>query len=328
MRYISDQWRYVAYGICGMGILVSLMLALVLGKYHLILPYVVPSGSATRVGGTTWTLFNQPWALPSGSSASLTDTIVGMGVLFALVPITYITFNNHRYFKTVERNIPRFMRDILESTNSGVILPTALIQASKENYGPISNEIAIAMTKFSMGYDFKSSITEACRKLRHPFMMQVGQIIIEAHSSGGKMHEVLESSVVLFNGIEQYDQQKQTELRPYTQLVYISVVIFLIIAFIIVSQFIGPLNNLPVAKSSTGLPIGNGSFSVGLSKVPLVYYESIFFLSGMLESIFGGIVVGKIVEASASAGLRHSLGLLSITILFFNIPFIGIFGIA
>lgn len=327
MRYISDQWRYVAYGICGTGLLVSLIFALVLGRYRLVLPYIVPSGNATRLGGTAWTLFNRPWILPSGSSASLTDTVFALGILISLIPVTYVTLNNHRYIKAVERNIPRFMRDILESTNSGVILPTALIHASKESYGPISNEIAIAMTKFSMGYDFKSSITEACNKLKHPFMLQVGQIIVEAYSAGGKMREVLESSVVLFNGIEQYDQQKQTELRPYTQLVYISVLIFLIIAFIIVSQFIGPLNNLPVAKSS-GLPIGNGSFSVGLSKIPPVYYESIFFLSGVLESIFGGIVVGKIVEGSTSAGLRHSLALLTITILVFNAPLVGIFGIS
>lgn len=328
MRYFSDQWRYVAYSLSGTGILVSLVLAFVLGKYRLVLPYIVPSGNATRLGGTTWTLFNRPWVLPSGSSASLTDTVLALGMLLSLIPVTYVTFNNHRYIKAVERNIPRFMRDILESTNSGVILPTALIHASKERYGPISYEIAIAMTKFSMGYDFKSSITEACKKLKHPFMLQVGQIIIEAYSAGGKMHEVLESSVVLFNGIEQYDQQKQTELRPYTQLVYISVLIFLIIAFIIVSQFIGPLNNLPVTKPSGGLPIGNGAFSVGLSKIPSVYYESIFFLSGVLESLFGGIVVGKIVEGSAPSGLRHSLALLSITIIVFNAPYMGIFSIA
>ena len=109
------------------------------------------------------------------------------------------------------------MRDILESTNSGVILPRALIQASTQDYGPISHEIAVAMTKFSMGYDFKSSIMDACERLKHPFMLQVGQIIIEAYAAGGKMHDVLQSSVVLFNGMEQYDEQKQSELRPYTQ---------------------------------------------------------------------------------------------------------------
>jgi flagellar protein FlaJ len=326
MRYIEDQWKYVSYVAAGIIIMISFVLAFSLGKYHVILPYLVPEGNATRASGTAWTLFNQPWQLPRGSSASLTDTILGLGIAFALTPVAYITYNNYRYMRVVERNIPRFMRDILESTNSGVILPKALIQATMQDYGPISHEIAIAMTKFSMGYDFKSSIMEACEHLRHPFMLQVGQIIIEAYAAGGKMREVLESSVVLFNGLEQYDQQKQSELRPYTQLVYISVVIFLIIAYIIVSRFIGPLNNLPVSpKSAGGLPVSSSSFAVGLSKIPPVYFESIFFISGVLESIFGGIVAGKIVNASASAGLRHSLVLLLITIVVFNAPFIGIF---
>lgn len=326
MRYIEDQWKYASYLGAGIVLIVSIVLALSLGKYHVVLPYLVPSGNSTRASGTTWTLFNQPWQIPKGSSASVTDTILGLGIAIALAPITYITYNNFRYLNTVEKNIPRFMRDILESTNSGVILPRALIQATTQGYGPISNEIAVAMTKFSMGYDFKSSIMDACEKLRHPYMLQVGQIIIEAYAAGGKMREVLESSVVLFNGLEQYDQQKQSELRPYTQLVYISVLIFLIIAYIIVSRFIGPLNSLPVStKSAGGLPAAVNTFSVGLSKIPPVYFESIFFISGILESIFGGIVAGKIVNASASAGLRHSLALLVITIVVFNAPFFGIF---
>jgi len=325
MRYIEEQWKYASYIGSGSIVMVSFALAFILGKYRVILPYLVPEGNATRTSGTAWTLFNQPWQLPQGSSASLTDTILGLGIVFALIPVAYVTYNNYRYLRMVERSIPRFMRDILESTNSGVILPRALIQASTQDYGPISHEIAVAMTKFSMGYDFKSAIMDACERLKHPFMLQVGQIIIEAYAAGGKMHDVLQSSVVLFNGMEQYDEQKQSELRPYTQLVYISVVIFLIIAYIIISRFIGPLNNLPISKSVTGLPVTASSFSVGLTKIPPVYFESIFFISGILESILGGVVAGKIVSASASAGLRHSLVLLVITIIVFNAPFIGIF---
>jgi len=325
MRYIEDQGKYAAYIGAGIIVILSFALAFILGKYRLVLPYLVPEGAATRSSGTTWTLFNQPWQLPHGSSASLTDTILALGIVFALVPVVYVTYNNYRYLKLVERNIPRFMRDILESTNSGLILPRALIQASTQDYGPISHEIAVGMTKFSMGYEFKSSIMESCERLKHPFMLQVGQIIIEAYAAGGKMHDVLQSSVVLFNGLEQYDEQKQSELKPYTQLVYISVVIFLVIAYIIISRFIGPLNNLPVSKTVSGLPANVSSFSVGLSKIPPVYFESIFFISGLLESIFGGIVAGKIVNASASAGLRHSLVLVIITIIVFNAPIIGIF---
>jgi flagellar protein FlaJ len=325
MRYIESEWKYAAYICSGIILLLSIILGLWIGRYKLTIPFIVPVGDGTRASGTMWTLFNDPWKLPLGPSASLTDTLIGLGIIVALLPIAYVSYNNHSYLKSVERNIPRFMRDILESTNSGVILPRALIQASKQDYGPISREIAVAMTKFSMGYDFRSSIMDASRKLRHRYMIQVGQIIIEAYSAGGKMRDVLESSVVLFNGLEEYDKQKQSELRPYTQLVYISVVIFLIIAYIIVSRFIGPLDTLPIAKGTAGLPANVSSFAVGLTKVSPVYFESVFFISGLLESVFGGIVAGKIVDSSASVGLRHSLALIGLTILVFNAPVIGIF---
>jgi archaeal flagellar protein FlaJ len=136
---------------------------------------------------------------------------------------------------------------------------------------------------------------------------------------------VLNSSVVLFNGLEQYTEEKQSELRPYTQLVYISILIFLVIALIITSQFIAPLNQLPTATN--GVSVGSGDNTFSLSKIPTFYFESVFFFAGIFEAIFGGIVAGKIVDGSSVAGLRHSLILLVITLIMFNAPGIAIFAI-
>jgi archaeal flagellar protein FlaJ len=328
LHYFDDNTKYATYIAAGITIIISLILGFSLGRYRPEVPYLIPSGNATRADNSTWTLFNRPWVLPNGPSAALTDTVIGVGIVFALIPVAYVSYSNYRYVKTVEKNIPRFLRDILESTDSGVILPTALIRASTEDYGPISKEIGIAMTKFSLGYDFRESIMESCAKLKHPYMLQVGLIIVEAYSSGGKMHEVLNSSVVLFNGLEQYTEEKQSELRPYTQLVYISIMIFLVIAIIIVSQFIGPLNKLPTIPAGSSLGSAGKHFNINLSQISAVYFESVFFFAAVFESLFGGIVAGKIVDGSASAGLRHSIILLLITILVFNLPGIGIFTIA
>jgi flagellar protein FlaJ len=329
MKYFGDDVRYATYIIAVIVLVFSTALGFALGKYKLVLPYIIPAGNGTRSDGTAWTLFNQPWSLPHGSSASLTDTILGIGVAVALVPVIYVSLSNYRFLKSVERNIPRFLRDILESTDSGLTLPAALIRASTSDYGPISREIGIAMTKFSLGYDFRNSVMEAAKKLKHAYMLQVGLIIVEAYSAGGRTHEVLNSSVGLFNGLEQYTEEKQSELRPYTQLVYISVIIFLVIAYIITSQFLGPINKLPVsAAGSPGLGgAAGGHSSVTLNRIDPVYFESIFFFAGLFESLFGGIVAGKIVDGSAAAGLRHSLIMMIMTIVIFNMPVLGIFSI-
>lgn len=326
-RYFKDQWMYASYVIASIIATLSIVFGLLLGEYNLTLPYVVPSGMATRIGGSPWTLFNQPWLLPNGPSASLTDTVIGIGLLLAFVPIIYVSYTNYMYIRKVERNIPRFLRDIRERTDSGLILPKALSEAVTIDYGSISREIGIAMTKFSLGYDFQLSIMEACKRLKHPYMRQVGMILVEAYGAGGRVHDVLNSSVALFSSLEQHEEEKRAELKPYTQLVYISVATFLIISLIIVSQFIGPLDKLSLASGSSALTGTGSQFSIGISRIPPTYFESVFFISGIFESLFGGIVIGKIVDGSAAAGLRHAIFLMVATILFFNAPVIGVFSI-
>ncbi len=48
MQYIEDQWKYASFVGAGIIVMLSFILAFALGKYHLILPYLVPEGNATR----------------------------------------------------------------------------------------------------------------------------------------------------------------------------------------------------------------------------------------------------------------------------------------
>ncbi|MGI0078077.1 MAG: type II secretion system F family protein [Nitrososphaerales archaeon] len=298
--YIGESRKYAIF-VSGAAVLIlSLILGLAVGDYRLTTNLV-----------------------PSNGSALLTDDIIGIGCLIALTPIAIVSFLNYKYLKLVERNIPRFLRDILQSTDSGLILPNALLEASKSDHGPISYEMGIAMTKFSLGRDFGDSVMEAAKRLRHQYAAQVALILTEAYAAGGRTHDVLGSSVSLFNGLEQYSEQKQSELRPYTQLVYISVGIYLAIAFIIITQFMSRLEQIASTSglASTGLAAASvAARQFTLNIPPLPYFVSIFFLSAILESIFAGIVAGKIVESNALSGLRHSVVLIAVAILVFNIP--------
>jgi archaeal flagellar protein FlaJ len=295
MIYVENDWRYAAYIAAAIIFILFLLVALVVGHYT-ITSSIVP----INVGKTS-------------GHALIIDNLIAIGFLGALAPVAVVAFLNYRYLKSVETNIPRFLRDVLQSTDSGLILPAAILEAAKQDYGPVSFQMGIAMTKFGMGNDFSQSVMEATKRLRHPYAPQVGQIIAEAYSSGGRTHEVLTSSVSLFNDLEQYNQQRESELKPYTQLVYISLGIYLIIAYIIVNNFIGPF----IAASTI-----QGTKTLGNIKVPLggeSYFLSVFYISALLECVFAGLVAGKIVDRSAASGLRHALILIAITIVAFSI---------
>jgi flagellar protein FlaJ len=309
MFYFEGKWRPFIYaGSLGI-LLVSLLISVLSGQYRT----------------------NPRLIVPVGPHAGLADEIIGIGALLSLLPLAVTGYFNLKYLNSVERNIPVFLNDLLQATDSGLSLPDALIQASKRDYGPISFEMGIAMTKFSMGYEFSSSIAEAGKRLRHPFASQVAVIISEAYAAGGRTRQVLQSSVNLFNGLEGYKGEKQSELRPYVHLVYISVAIFLVISIVIISRFILPFESAAalgsqVASGSTNVSLNGVTSRFNLSQIPSAsYFDSIFFLSALLESVFGGIVAGKIVDGSAFAGLRHSIILVAITIAVFAFPHIGVF---
>ncbi len=308
LLYIEQGWRYTAYVASAIIFILFVVVSLVIGRYNVSLE-IYPKGG----------ILNSP-IVPIDCSqvckpgnSLLIDNLIAIGTACALAPLAFVAFVNCRFLKSVETNLPRFLRDILQGTDSGLILPKALLEAAKQDYGPVSYQMGIAMTKFSMGYDFGQSVMGAAQKMRHPFAPQVGQIISEAYVAGGKTHEVLSSSVNLFNDLEQYNQQRQSELKPYTQLVYISIGIYLIIALIIVNNFIVPFVKTVPASGVTGthfLNIPTGGVS---------YFISIFYISGLLQCVFAGMVAGKIVDRSATAGLRHSLILIGVTIVAFSI---------
>jgi flagellar protein FlaJ len=304
MRYIENDWRFASYIGSAIIFVAFLFASLFIGHYTLT-SGIVP----ISVGRTT-------------GRPLIVDNLIAIGVLAALVPIAYVAYVNYRYLKSVEVGIPRFLRDVLQSTDSGMILPAALLEASKQNYGPLSYQMGIAMTKFGMGYDFGQSIKEACEKLRHPYAPQVGQILAEAYSSGGKTHDVINSSVILFNDLEQYSEQRQSELRPYTQLVYISIAIYLVIALIIVNNFVGPFISATAIQGPSALTTSQGLSTIcpsNASQCGVSYFMSIFYISALMECLFAGLVAGKIVDRSAPAGLRHSAILVSATIIAFSL---------
>jgi flagellar protein FlaJ len=138
-------------------------------------------------------------------------------------------------------------------------------------------------------------------------------ILVEANRSGGRIVEVLQASSELFSELENYKRKRYTQMKPYSLLVYMAVLTFLMVSYVVLSQFLGPLY-----ASSASDP--SSIFLGGL--LDLRYYRSMLFWASLIESVFGGLLAGKLSEGSFLAGTRHSVILLSVTLIFFT--FLGV----
>ena len=126
------------------------------------------------------------------------------------------------------------------------------------------------------------------------------------------MIEVLDASVNLFSSLDEYKEEQYSNMKPYMMTIYMATIIFLVIAYVVLHQFL-----IPLSGASSGAIVQEAGFLAGV--LDINYYNSLLFWASIIESIFGGIIAGKIGDGTLSAGLRHSVILCIVTLIFFNI---------
>jgi archaeal flagellar protein FlaJ len=285
--YIEHKYSVAVWavsGSVGLSIILSLFL---LGVYSPAQPYLIPLSQKV----------NNAFAL-------------SLMITFGFPAV--VAFNNNMWKKQVDQNIPRLLKDLTESVRSGMTLPRAVEDASQRDYGPVSKELERAISMLSLGANFEDTLMFLAKRLRRPVALRMCTILVEAQKTGGKLLEVLDTSVALFSSLNSFIEEEKNNMKPYMMTIYMATLTFLIISFIMLHQFLAPLAAASVNASSAQSGLLSGVYDIN-------YYASLLFWGALLESIFGGLVVGKIVYRDLTAGLSHSLILMIITIIFFNI---------
>ncbi len=250
----------------------------------------------------------QPYMVPLSQK---TNNIITFGLIIALLFPAIVEYSNYRWIRQIESAIPRILRDIAESVHSGVTLPKAVEAATEKGYGPLSKELERIIALFVLGDSWEESIMSLAKRVKSPSVLRFATILVEANQSGGKISEVIDTSAELFSNLDQYKEEQLNNMKPYLYTIYASIAVFLIISFVVLSQFLVPL----AAAAENPISLGANSISV----LDVNYYASILFWAAIVESIFAGIIAGKIGDRCYSAGLRHSIVLLTLTLVFFNV---------
>ena len=285
--YFKQKYRIAIWVVSGSVGLSIMLIPILLGLYTPEGPYVIPLSQ--KVNNT-----------------------MALGLVITLAFPAIVEFNNYGWGRQVERNIPKLLRDVAEAVRSGVTLPRALEEASQRDYGPISKELERAISMFILGASWEDSIMSLAHHLRRPSALRLSTILIEAHQTGGKMIEVLDTSVNLFSSLNEYREEQYSNMRPYMMTIYMATIIFLIIAYVVLHQFL-----IPLSATSAEATIAESGLLAGV--LDINYYASLLFWASIIESIFGGLIAGKIGDQTLSAGLRHSVILTVLTLVFFNI---------
>jgi len=232
-------------------------------------------------------------------------------LLVALSIPAVVEFNNMRWLRGVDANIPRLLKDVGETVKSGVPLLRALEEAAARDYGPVSKPLQAAVVRFKLTSDLEASLSWMGERLVRPAAKRMARVLVEAYQTGGKVVDVLDTSASLFTDLAEYRDERDAEMRPYVLIAYLGSAVFLAVSWVILVRFLGPLS-----ASSSNPAVAQGGLLNNL--LDMDYYRSILFWAATMEALIGGLVAGKIRYGRLNAGLVHSALLVAMTIAVFN----------
>ena len=228
------------------------------------------------------------------SSPSL-DYMIVIALTIAVTPAAISSIIHNRWKNKIETATPEFMRDLATASKTGMPLQTALEHAAKRQYGPLTTELKMLVANMSWGMGFDEAMTQFSKRIDLPVITKATVLILEAGRHGGNLSEIFESTAKYVENVNGWTAKRRMQTMPYVAIFYFSVVIYLFIIIILSNMMFTPLSQL----SSNGMP---------LLKSVLTSLEArrIFLHTALLESLFGGLIAGKINEDSFMGGLKHA----------------------
>lgn len=238
-------------------------------------------------------------------------------IVLIFTPLGYVKYRGYQKRQRMEQEFPEFLREIVEGTRAGMSLPQAIQNTEAESYDGLEDHIKKMNNQMEWGVPFDQVLSQFGDSTGSPVIRRSVDTIIQAYSSGGNIQDVLESVGDNIRSVKKLKEERQSQL--YSEMITGYIVYFIFIGILVaLTNYLLP--NLAQASGSLGGSVslfGGGSGGGNLQE-NIQSYESWFSTLVYFQSIFSGLIIGKLSEGEMRAGLKHvailfAVGYLSVT---------------
>ena len=235
------------------------------------------------------------------------DNMIFGGLTIAFSLPAAADYIEYKWKKAVEENFPDFLREMAERLRSGMPFYKALEAATSRNYGPLTPELKKLTYQLSWGSRPEDAFDAFAERIGTPLARRISILLQEVGRMGGETARVIETIGNFLRSIQLMEKERASELRIHILTIYTAFFTFMIISIILVTKFFYPLYfslaEYPGALKPLMTPIE--------ARQILLHMLSI-------EAVTSGLMAGKISEKRISAGLKHAMILLVISLIVYN----------
>ncbi len=212
--------------------------------------------------------------------------------IIAITPLAIVEHLIFRRMRLIDDDLPFFLSTLSESLKSGLDFIDAWELASVGK-GPVREAARKALRKIYLGVDFMTAMDIFSDELGTKSAERVAAIIKAAYLSGGKPVETLSIAARAYQDLDRFRRDRLNRLSSFTYISYISLSIFLIAGYILITLFFPATSQLP----ALGIEI----------TVPPVFYEGALFYASLIIGVSSTIVSSKLATGTVRASIKHLL---------------------
>ena len=238
------------------------------------------------------------------------QTVFVVSLLVTFTPLILVNYLEYKRTKLIELFLSDFLRDVAESNRSGMTLEKSIESAAEGNYGPLTEEMKIVSSQISWGIPFEDALLKFSKRIKSKLVQQTILIVVETYKSGGDISDILETVSEDIRALKEIETKRRSDLQVYVISTYFIFFLFLAIILVLSKSFIPATPQLNNVAQLVGGTVSNVSEDD---------FKTFFFHLSLIEAFFAGLVSGQMGEGSITAGFKHSLILIVVTLVSFQI---------
>ena len=242
------------------------------------------------------------------------DFIV-FGVLSLIGPIGFYNRIKEKRKKEVQERLPDFLRDIANSSASGMTIFDSMRSASEGDYGALTPELKTMVSQLSWGISIDDALDNFAKRINTDEIKRLAITINKALAIGGNTSAVFNAAAKEIDQIVRVEQQRRLEMSMYSMVIFISFFVFLAVILIINSTIFAAIYEL--SEQMGGQQIGN----MQIAQIDPSEVTNMFFAFVFVQSIGGGLLGGFMMEGNLSSGVRQAFALVLVSFITFKIFF-------
>jgi archaeal flagellar protein FlaJ len=227
------------------------------------------------------------------------DEIIVFAVLIAITPYAIDITLQKRNTRRKEELYTEFLFKLSELMRGGLDPIKSVKELSKTDLGILTPNVRIASTAMIYGRSFEESMKAMAQSLHSELITRYTTLVVQASYSGGSVADLILKASEDMRSIISIEREKEGNLSQYVMIFYFAQGIIFFIIYTLSTSLLPFVQQL-------------GSSTIfGVNKIANLDFSRGFFHLIMINSFFGGLIIGKISEGEARFGLKHAVILMA-----------------